>query len=247
MRTLVDAARRRRRQVIVINPLREVGLVQFPRAHRRPRACCSARTIAGSLRAAAHRRRHRVPQRRGEGACSSAARVDARSSTPTPTDGERSRRDLARCDWETIVAIAAACRATIDGRSPIYCARSQAHDLLLGDGHHPPRARRRERAGDRQPRPACAAWSAARARGCCRCAATRNVQGIGSMGVTPQLKEAVFESLEARFGVHLPTSDGLDTLACMRAQRTRAACASPVPRRQPLRLEPRLRPSRTKR
>ncbi|MFI4874887.1 MAG: FdhF/YdeP family oxidoreductase, partial [Blastopirellula sp. JB062] len=44
-----------------------------------------------------------------------------------------------------------------------------------------------------------------------------NVQGIGSVGVTPQLKQAIFERLESNFGVQLPTTLGLDTLACMEA------------------------------
>lgn len=42
-----------------------------------------------------------------------------------------------------------------------------------------------------------------------------NVQGIGSVGVTPQLKDAVFERLQSHFGARLPTDKGLDTLACM--------------------------------
>src|SRR4051812_37170038 len=44
-----------------------------------------------------------------------------------------------------------------------------------------------------------------------------NVQGIGSMGVTPTLKEAIFQKLEARLGVKLPTTPGRDTMACMHA------------------------------
>ncbi|EAQ77675.1 FdhF/YdeP family oxidoreductase [Blastopirellula marina] len=44
-----------------------------------------------------------------------------------------------------------------------------------------------------------------------------NVQGIGSVGVTPQLKRAIFERLESNFKLQLPTSVGLDTLACMEA------------------------------
>ena len=44
-----------------------------------------------------------------------------------------------------------------------------------------------------------------------------NVQGIGSMGVTPQLKEAVFNALERQFSVRLPTTRGLDTLGCIEA------------------------------
>ena len=44
-----------------------------------------------------------------------------------------------------------------------------------------------------------------------------NVQGIGSVGVTPRLKDAIFQRLEAEFHVALPTTEGLDTLACMEA------------------------------
>ena len=42
-----------------------------------------------------------------------------------------------------------------------------------------------------------------------------NVQGIGSMGVTPKLKDAVFERLENHFGVELPTTPGRDTMSCI--------------------------------
>ena len=42
-----------------------------------------------------------------------------------------------------------------------------------------------------------------------------NVQGIGSMGVTPRLKDAIFDRLQSHFGLRLPTSAGLDTMACM--------------------------------
>ena len=42
-----------------------------------------------------------------------------------------------------------------------------------------------------------------------------NVQGIGSMGVTPKLKDAVLERLQSAFDVTLPTTEGLDTMGCM--------------------------------
>jgi len=42
-----------------------------------------------------------------------------------------------------------------------------------------------------------------------------NVQGIGSMGVTPTLKQAVFDRLEQHFQLKLPVTTGLDTMACM--------------------------------
>jgi molybdopterin-dependent oxidoreductase alpha subunit len=44
-----------------------------------------------------------------------------------------------------------------------------------------------------------------------------NVQGIGSVGVTPKLKDAIFAALQEHFGVQLPSSEGMDTLACMEA------------------------------
>ena len=42
-----------------------------------------------------------------------------------------------------------------------------------------------------------------------------NVQGMGSMGVTPKLKQAFFDALQQRYDVELPTTPGLDTMACM--------------------------------
>ncbi|HEX6960604.1 MAG TPA: molybdopterin-dependent oxidoreductase, partial [Lacipirellula sp.] len=42
-----------------------------------------------------------------------------------------------------------------------------------------------------------------------------NVQGIGSVGVTPKLKDAIFDRLQSHFGVELPTTPGRDTMACM--------------------------------
>ncbi|NOY29516.1 MAG: FdhF/YdeP family oxidoreductase [Planctomycetes bacterium] len=42
-----------------------------------------------------------------------------------------------------------------------------------------------------------------------------NVQGIGSVGVTPKLKDAIFERLQNHFDVSLPTTTGLDTMECM--------------------------------
>ena len=44
-----------------------------------------------------------------------------------------------------------------------------------------------------------------------------NVQGIGSVGVTPKLKQAIFDRLQSAFKVSLPTTPGLDTMGCMEA------------------------------
>ena len=42
-----------------------------------------------------------------------------------------------------------------------------------------------------------------------------NVQGIGSVGVTPRLKDAIFDGLVSGYGLELPTTTGKDTMACM--------------------------------
>ena len=44
-----------------------------------------------------------------------------------------------------------------------------------------------------------------------------NVQGVGSVGVTPALKENFFKGIEKEFSVSLPTKPGMDTMACMQA------------------------------
>jgi molybdopterin-dependent oxidoreductase alpha subunit len=48
-----------------------------------------------------------------------------------------------------------------------------------------------------------------------------NVQGLGSVGVTPALKQAILQRFEQRLGIELPTSPGLDTMACMEAAHRR--------------------------
>lgn len=44
-----------------------------------------------------------------------------------------------------------------------------------------------------------------------------NVQGLGSVGVVPNLKQQVLDNLESYVQVKLPRSPGLDTMACMEA------------------------------
>lgn len=44
-----------------------------------------------------------------------------------------------------------------------------------------------------------------------------NVQGIGSVGVTPTLKKSIFQNLTDTYHLSLPTTEGYDTMACMEA------------------------------
>jgi len=47
-----------------------------------------------------------------------------------------------------------------------------------------------------------------------------NVQGVGSVGVTPTLKKAIFDRLEEKYELTLPRNTGLDTMACMEKSKT---------------------------
>jgi molybdopterin-dependent oxidoreductase alpha subunit len=44
-----------------------------------------------------------------------------------------------------------------------------------------------------------------------------NVQGMGTVGVTPKLRDAIFERLQNHYGVQLPTQAGYDTIAGIEA------------------------------
>lgn len=44
-----------------------------------------------------------------------------------------------------------------------------------------------------------------------------NVQGLGTVGVTPVLKQNMLERFEKQYGIKPPTSPGFDTMACMDA------------------------------
>ena len=44
-----------------------------------------------------------------------------------------------------------------------------------------------------------------------------NIQGMGTVGVTPTLKKAIFDRLETHYDVKLPTAKGHDTLECLEA------------------------------
>lgn len=44
-----------------------------------------------------------------------------------------------------------------------------------------------------------------------------NIQGVGTVGVKPELAKEMIQQIEENLGVKLPTSQGMDTLACLQA------------------------------
>jgi molybdopterin-dependent oxidoreductase alpha subunit len=210
MKTLVEL-RRRGGAVVVINPIREIGLERFrvpsdvrslvfgsriADAYVQPHAGGDVALLSGIAKAVIER-----------GAVDEAFVRDG-------TEGFAALHDhLAGLTWEMLVHRSGVDRATIDSLAE-RCARSRRTIFCwaMGVTHH------EHGVGNVQAIANLAMLRGMVGRPGCGLLPLRghsNVQGIGSVGVTPKLKDAVFRGLEATFGVELPTREGLDTLGCI--------------------------------
>ena len=215
MRTLMHV-RRRGGEVIVINPVVETGLVNFS-VPSDVRSLLFGTQDRQPVRAAAHRRRPGAADRHRQ-----AHRRDGRRRRRVPRRPLRRlararKRSCARSRWDEIVAQDRR-RARRDRRDRRALRRGQERRLQLDDGHHAPRSTACTTCRRSPTWPCCAAWSAGRSAGLLPIRGHSNVQGIGSIGVTPKLKDAVFERLRIALRRHScrPTP-GLDTMACIEA------------------------------
>lgn len=210
MRTLVNLKRRGGR-VVVINPLREVGLVNF-RVPSDPRSLLFGSPIADE---------YVQPHIGGDVALLTAIAKGILESGAADTtflelhtEGAEAWIDSVRAtSWTDLERGSGVDRATIDRIVRLYAeSPSAVFCWTMGITHHTNGVDNVKAIANLAllrgmiGRPHC---------GLLPLRGHSNVQGVGSMGVTPQLKEAVFEALQARFGVTLPTQPGLDTLACM--------------------------------
>jgi molybdopterin-dependent oxidoreductase alpha subunit len=212
MRTLATI-RRRGGHVVVINPLKEVGLVNF----RVPSDLRSL--IFGSKIASLYVQPHiggDIALLIGLGKLVLERGAADNAFIAQSTEGYASFRDLLqRSDWTEIETASGVDRGTIEQIADLYCAaRSAVFGWTMGITHH--------------------AHGVANVQSIVNLALLRgmvgrphagllpirghsNVQGIGSMGVTPALKPAVAERLESLLGIRLPSAPALDTLGCMQA------------------------------
>jgi molybdopterin-dependent oxidoreductase alpha subunit len=212
MRTLMNI-RRRGGQVIVINPVKEVGLVRFnvpsdlrslffgsaiASLYVQPHIGGDIALLAGVAKLILER-----------GAADQAFIAAATEGFP-----EYEQRVRAT-SWEEIIRSSGVERAVVEKVADLYlAAKSAVFGWTMGITQH-------EHGVDNVQ----AIISLALLRGMVgRTGAGllpirghSNVQGMGSMGVTPVLKQAVLDNLEAHLGVRLPRSPGLDTLACVQA------------------------------
>jgi len=212
MRTLA-AIRRRGGAVIVINPLRERGLEQF-------RVPSDVRSLLfGSSIASLYLQPHiggdialltgiaRAVIERGAADEAYARRC---------TEGWEAFRDHAiSADWSEIERSSGVPRAQIEQAAEMYSRSQRAvFGWTMGITHHVHGVQNVHAIVNLALLRGMVGRPHA---GLLPIRGHSNVQGIGSVGVTPRLKQALFERLQSHFGVILPTTPGFDTLGCLEA------------------------------
>jgi molybdopterin-dependent oxidoreductase alpha subunit len=222
MKTIIEL-RRRGGKVVVINPLREVGLERF-------RVPSDVRSMLFGSRTSDV---YVQPHIGGDIALLSgiakavieAGGVDEAFVRDHCEGWEAWRAHVEGLAWDDVVAGSGVDRATIERLGAIYAAsRRTIFCWAMGITHHEHGVENVQAIGGLAMlrgmvgRPGC---------GLLPLRGHSNVQGMGSVGVTPALKQAVFDRLQDELAVTLPTAEGLDTLGCMvRAHegRMRFAC-----------------------
>ena len=210
MRSLMQV-RRRGGEVIVINPIVETGLVNFS-------VPSDVRSLLLGTQIASL---YVQPHIGGDlallaGVAKQIVEMDAQATSflETACHGwPELRKRLAETTWEEIVAKSGVARDQIVAIAQRYArSKSTVFSWTMGITHH---------AHGVQNVQAIANLALLRAMvgrpgaGLLPIRGHSNVQGIGSVGVTPKLKDAVFERLQNHFGVALPTTPGRDTMDCM--------------------------------
>lgn len=212
MRSLMTV-RRRGGHVIVVNPMREVGLVNFS-------VPSDVRSLFfGSEIASLYVRPHiggDIALLTGLAKLLLERNAVDTSFVTEHTEGFDAFADLVRqTTWDAIERGSGVDRATIEKMADLYVnAKKVIFGWCMGITHH-------EHGVDNVHaivNTALLRGMVGRPRaGLLPIRGHSNVQGMGSVGVVPNLKQAVFDNLEKVLGVPLPRSPGLDTMACMEA------------------------------
>ncbi|HYO26277.1 MAG TPA: molybdopterin-dependent oxidoreductase [Lacipirellulaceae bacterium] len=210
MRTLMQV-RRRGGEVIVVNPLVETGLVNFS-------VPSDVRSLLfGSKIATLYVQPHiggdlalltGVAKRVVELRAHDEAFLDA------ACNGWPELRDcLAQTSWDEITSKSGVTRRTIEMIADRYAAaRNAVFSWTMGITHHAHGVENVQAIANLALLRGMVGRPGA---GLLPIRGHSNVQGIGSVGVTPKLKDALFDRLESHYGVRLPTAPGRDTMACV--------------------------------
>jgi len=212
MRSLMGI-RRKGGNIIVINPVKELGLVNF-------RVPSDVRSLLFGSKIASQ---YVQPHVGGDLALLSGIAkflleqgADNRSFIDAHTEGFTDfRAELDRMSWDQIVETSGVDRETIEKIGTAYqSAENPVIGWAMGITHH---------IGGTNNVRAIANLAllrgavGRRGAGLMPIRGHSNVQGMGSVGVTPTLKKAIIERFEQRLGLTPPASPGYDTMACMKA------------------------------
>lgn len=212
MRSLMEL-RRRGGKVIVVNPVKELGLVNF-------RVPSDVRSLLFGTKMASQ---YVQPHIGGDiGLMLGIAKSllarnahDAKFIEQSTEDFESFRQQAETTDWATIEQASGVSRAEIEQIAETYAnAKNVVIGWTMGITHHLHGTDNVKMIANLALMRGMVGRPHA---GLMPIRGHSNVQGMGSVGVTPQLKLSMLKRFEERLGVQLPTSPGLDTMACMDA------------------------------
>lgn len=205
--------RRRGGSVVVINPVRELGLVRF-KVPSDPFSLLFGTSIAthyvqphigGDLALLTGIAKATVEM----GQCDREFLAHHCNGSETYLDSLRS------VSWEEIVAKSGVDQATIQTLAKVYGAsKGSIFSWTMGITHHTHGVQNVQAIVNLALLRGMIGRPGA---GMMPIRGHSNIQGIGSVGVTPKLKDEIFANLTNKFGVTLPTQPGKDTLACIEA------------------------------
>ncbi|MHC4090958.1 MAG: FdhF/YdeP family oxidoreductase [Planctomycetota bacterium] len=210
MRTLVKL-RRRGGKVIVVNPLQEPGLVRF-------KVPSDVRSLLfGSQIADEYIQPHiggDVAFFSGLAKAVHEAAAPDRKFVHDHTEGwKKFEQHLKKLSWDDIVAGSGVERETIERVATHYAGSERTiFCWAMGLTHHEHGVQNVQAIANLALMRGMVGRPGA---GLLPLRGHSNVQGIGSVGVTPQLKDAALKRLQDHFDVQLPEEPGLDTLGCM--------------------------------
>ena len=206
--------RRRGGQVVVINPMREPGLVKFaaPKMmssmlkggdevaslYLQPRVGTDVALLAGIAKAV-------IAQ---GGVADDFVRSSTRHSAEYLSY-------ISQLDWDELTAECGVSQETIEAAAKLYCQSKHAVFAWgMGLTHHLHGVENIEALSNLA---LLRGMVGRRFAGLLPLRGHSNVQGIGTIGVKPVLAQEVFARLEATLDVSLPRQPGKDTLACLHA------------------------------
>lgn len=209
--TTLAGLKRKGGRVVVVNPLKETGLVRF-KVPSQPRSLLFGTRIADE---------YVQPHIGGDiafltGVARAVIEADAHDEAFVSNHADhwdRFRDLVLSYTWEEIVIASGVDKETIERIASMYAhAPNAIFCWAMGITHHAHGVKNVQAIANL----AMTRGMLGRPRaGLLPLRGHSNVQGVGSVGVTPALKKAVLDAIESEFSTTLPDDQGLDTMGCM--------------------------------